>query len=265
MRPTILLLVCAACAIAADPVISVETVRVPIQGRNVRCFAVTTNQTLTTALTINLTYGGTAAAADYTAPAAITLSSGMTSSLAVFLPIKVTGTATADRTISVAVQTGSGYSVSPSAGVATATVADPMANTAVYALGEPAAVSVGAGSTWTYALTVRRPSQLQDNANVPTPIFSVIAVDAPDATTVPFTIVITPQSGTSSTAPFTVTATPGASTAGKQYRFSLQIRADVDGDQSYIPYQEATSNGTPSEDIFTRQDIVLAVTAAGAG
>lgn len=264
----ILLVLWAVTLAAADPVIGVETVRMPIAGRMVRCFAVYADQVLATSVTVTIAYGGSASSTtDFTATTSVVLPAEMPTNRAIFVAVRTTNLTAAGKTVTISLQTGTGYTVDSVNGVATATIAPPLEASEVYPLGEPNVVEVAGDSSWTYELNVHRPAQLVFVGRpLPVHVFNVQVEAAPGASDYSSKITAVEQAITESDkVPFLITMTTHAGDVGKQFRFRLKIRVDVDGDQNYVPYQTPGPTGIPSEDIFTEQDIVVQVTIAGPG
>lgn len=262
----IMLLAAALCA--ADPVIQITAIRNPIPGHRVQCFQIQVDQSPSTNLAVGITFSGTAAATTYTAPTTVGLSAGMPPGMVSAVIIDMHDTAVSGTTLVATLQSGSGYLINSTFGAATTTVTVPLADSDIYAMGEPDEVTVPSGSSWTYQLVVHKPAPLDGTEKWYVGEFQgsydVVFENAPGAEAPPAGTITndTPDTGAPD---MTFTVEVPAMGPPQQYRFRLGIQVDVDGDLAFIHPGEATGDGNASQDIFTYQDIVLVVTPAGGG
>lgn len=260
-------LLCAAVAFAADPLptVAISGVRDAVEGHRIRCFAVFADSVPDADIAVTLAYGGTAtSASDFTALLTVTLPSGMPTDKAIFVPVDaVVDADSTDETIICTIQDSAEYEISSTEGSATVALLPAFADNQVCAAGEPDTVVVAANELWVYDLHIRHPRQLPDVVpELPVQPF-VVEVAAIAGGTLPEFPITVERQEVDGVASFVVTAEPATEDGGKQFRFRLRIKADVDGDQEFITPDGPTTSGGTSEDIFTEQDIVLVVTLAG--
>jgi hypothetical protein len=263
----LLLLGFAAAVAAADPLptVAISGVRDAVEGHRIRCFAVFADSVPDAAITVTLAYGGTATTtSDFTAPLTVTLPSGMPTDKAIFVPVDaVVDADSTDETIICTIQDSAAYEISSTEGSATVALLPAFADNQVCAAGEPDTVVVAANDLWVYDLHISHPRQLPEIIpELPVQPFIVEVAAIAGGTLPDFPITIERQE-VDGVASFVVTAEPATEDGGKQFRFRLRIKADVDGDQEFVTPGGPTTTGGTSEDIYTEQDIVLVVTLAG--
>lgn len=240
---------------AADPAVTVSVSRDPIASRTVWVFALQADTVLTSDITVNLAYSGTAeTGTDYeTGQVTVVLPNGLDTDEAIFVPVTSLDTARAGKTVICSVRSGTGYTGS---GSATATMRAAVGESSFLVQGEPAQIAPTVGDAWSYSLHLSRPSHM------PAREFSVTAAAAPGFTGAVGTFVCGMPTASSNDAPIVVPITWTAVGADTQVRVRFTITVDVDGMSAL---DLSGSENIYNDDLTIEQDLVLYVRSGGSG